>query len=107
MVMTHPREPDGASMTVEELNTMVEDPAQGSDSQEPSEPVTVHRVTAQGNITERKQTLLQLLPEMELLDLPSKERLCELITTHHEAFSLERSEWGETDLHGALPDQYW
>ena len=44
-----------------------------------------------------KRKLMKQLEEPHLLE-PEKSQLCEFLADHHEAFSLEEGERGETDL---------
>ena len=70
----------------------------GSHSPGYHDPVTVRRVTAKCSVQERQQKLLQSLPQVQTLDPAQTHRLHDLLTSHHEAFCLDRTERGETDL---------
>ena len=57
----------------------------------------VKRVCA--NTTERKQKLVRLLSEVgPTLCWQDKDRLCQLLLSHHQAFGVDEGDTGETDL---------
>ena len=58
----------------------------------------MRRVDTQVSVAERKERLLELVPETQTLDPGQREQLHQFLTNHHEAFCLEEYERGETDL---------
>lgn len=65
---------------------------------EPQEPIMVRQVDTQISALERKERLLELVPETQTLDPEQSKRLHQFLTNHHEAFCLDQYKQGETDM---------
>ena len=71
---------------------------QPTDEHGPDEFEEVRRVDANKDLAARKQKLLEVVPEPELLDPVQRQRLDTFLSDHHQAFCLDELERGETDL---------
>ena len=71
---------------------------QPTDEHGPDEFEEVRRVDANKDLAARKQKLLEVVPEPELLDPVQRPRLDTFLSDHHQAFCLDELERGETDL---------
>ena len=70
------------------------------------EAVDVRRVDACEATEQRKEKLLQLVPKAESLDPEQQQRLDQLLTDHHQAFSVDEFDRGETNLLEMKPNQH-